>query len=87
MTCTKIVTPTGTGMLCSETENRRPDPDCPNAGQHTPHPDGYNRHAEWAEQMLKTHRQQRCEGCGNLSIWVPKGQGEMTTGSKPGEPS
>jgi hypothetical protein len=46
---------------------------CPNEAEHTPHPIDYMSHAEWAEGMLKTHRQVVCEGCGRLAIWVPKG--------------
>jgi hypothetical protein len=75
-------------MLCSEIEKTHPDPDCPNADQHTPHPAGYIQHSDWAESMLTTHRQQRCEGCGNWNIWTPKGHSGANTGSSPsGGPS
>jgi rRNA maturation protein Nop10 len=40
--------------------------------KHTPHPDGYLQHAAWAEEKLKTHRQERCPVCGLWAIWVPK---------------
>ncbi len=43
-------------------------PEC----EHTPHPQGYLQHAAWADEMLKTHRQQRCPICGLWAIWVPK---------------
>lgn len=35
-------------------------------------PDGYLDRAEWALEMLKTHRQKRCPACGLWAIWVPK---------------
>jgi hypothetical protein len=59
-------------MLCSEVAIFPPDPDCPNASQHTPHPSGYIQHSDWAEGMLKTHTQQRCQGCGKWNIWTLK---------------
>ena len=45
---------------------------CPNAAKHTPHPKGYVDHATWGYEMLRTHRQVRCAGCGLWAIWVPK---------------
>lgn len=45
---------------------------CPNAAEHTEHPRGYLEHGEWAEEMLKTHRQVKCKGCNLWEIWVPK---------------
>ena len=50
---------------------RRP-PSCPEAAGHTPHPAGYIGHASWAEQMLQTHVQRVCSGCGGWEIWIPK---------------
>ena len=35
-------------------------------------PKGYLAWHEWAEQMSKTHRQERCPECGYWHIWVPK---------------
>ena len=82
MTCVRIIMPDRTtGLLCSEIEKTPPDPECPNADQHTPHPAGYNQHSDWADEMLKTHTQQRCEGCGKWNVWTPKGQGSTDTGS------
>ncbi|MFD4596779.1 hypothetical protein ACFWPQ_01975 [Streptomyces sp. NPDC058464] len=45
---------------------------CPNAAQHTPHPRRQFAHAAWAEEMIRTHRQQRCTGCGLFEIWMPR---------------
>lgn len=58
-------------MLCTEVGHTHPDPGCPNADQHTPHPEGYLQHAHWAESMVKTHTQKRCRGCGLWNIWTP----------------
>lgn len=82
MTCIKVVGPGRTvTILCSEIEKRTPDPGCPNAEQHTPHPVGYGAHSNWAEQMLETHQQKRCDGCGLLNIWVPREQATTADGS------
>lgn len=32
-------------------------------------PEGYVALFEWAEQMMKTHHQEHCPGCGRLTIW------------------
>ncbi len=53
---------------------------CPNAANHTPHPSGYVAHGEWAERMLKTHKQERCPGCGLWATRVPKADQEPTGG-------
>lgn len=45
---------------------------CPQQHLHAPHPTGYLAHAAWAEEMLKTHGQQQCPGCGLWAVWVPK---------------
>ena len=29
-------------------------------------------HSDWAGQMMKTHRQRQCKGCGKYQIWEPK---------------
>lgn len=47
-------------------------PPCPDAARHTPHPSGYVSHGMWAEQMLQTHVQRVCSGCGRLEIWIPR---------------
>ena len=52
--------------------NTTSEPACPNAAKHTPHPKGYVDHATWGYEMLRTHRQVRCDGCGLWAIWVPK---------------
>ena len=49
-----------------------PRPPCPDAARHTPHPTGYIGHSCWAEQMLQTHVQRVCSGCGGWEIWIPK---------------
>lgn len=46
-----------------------PNPECPNASAHEPHPMGYVAHCEWADQKLKTHKQKQCSGCGSWLIW------------------
>lgn len=45
---------------------------------HTPHPSGYAEHEEWAERMMRTHRQARCVGCGLWAVWIPK-RSKLTT--------
>lgn len=59
--------------LCGYDDGSRvtPNPDCPNADQHTPEPPGYVEWHEWAKKMAKTHKQRRCSGCDRWSIWVP----------------
>jgi hypothetical protein len=83
MTCKRIIMPDRTtGLTCSEIQETRTD-DCPNADQHTPHPSGYVQHSNWAEEMLKTHTQQPCKGCGKWAIWTPNGQDAGASGSSP----
>lgn len=84
MTCQRILIRRDQtiGLLCSEIEKTLPDPECPNAVQHTPHPQGYNDHSRWADEMLKTHDQQQCRGCGRWNIWTPREQ--ASTGTLPG---
>lgn len=36
------------------------------------HPTRYIAHSAWAEEMLKTHDQIQCPGCGLWTIWKPK---------------
>jgi hypothetical protein len=50
---------------------------CPNLKQHVKgEPSGYIAWHEWAERKAKTHRQERCPGCGLFVIWKPKQEGE-----------
>lgn len=58
--------------FCGGGEMRIVAPECPNASEHTPSPTGYVAEADWADEMLKTHRQVKCSGCGLYAIWVPK---------------
>ena len=44
-------------------------PDCE---PHTPHPQAYVAHSDWAGKMGKTHVQRQCKGCGLRAIWEPK---------------
>lgn len=39
--------------------------------RHTPQPVGYLAWHEWAERKARTHRQERCPGCGLWKIWRP----------------
>ncbi len=46
---------------------------CPNVDQHTPYPVGYvSNSSAWADDALVVADQKRCEGCGELVVWVPK---------------
>jgi hypothetical protein len=60
-----------------------PNPDCPNAAEHTPVPVLVLHGAEWAERMLRTHDQRLCEGCGLYAIWRPRRR--RRTGQLPSE--
>jgi hypothetical protein len=40
--------------------------------EHTYGPSGYPDWHEWAEEMSKTHVQQKCGTCGCYLIWEPK---------------
>jgi hypothetical protein len=44
--------------------------ECPKRADHWEHPSNYMAHGEWAEELMKTHRQVRCTGCGLYAIWV-----------------
>lgn len=63
---------------------------CPNFHDHTPAPTGYIQWHAWAAKMSKTHKQERCKGCGLLAIWVPKktrdGVGNDNDGREDGAP-
>ncbi len=45
---------------------------CPSAANHTPCPEGYVQRQEWADRMVKTHKQLKCDGCQRYVIWVPR---------------
>lgn len=45
---------------------------CPERESHADAPWGYLQWHAWAEEMKKTHRQKRCEGCGRFLVVVPK---------------
>lgn len=76
MTCIRVPAGEGFGraILCEDIERlTTPNPRCPNAAAHTPGPKGYIAWFNWADEMARTHRQRRCDGCGLLVIWEPKG--------------
>jgi len=50
--------------------------ECPNIKKHTPSPSDYTERYDWAQEMVKAHRQLRCLGCGLYKIWVSKTPGE-----------
>jgi hypothetical protein len=60
------------GYTEGETPLVTPPAESPDCEPHTPHPSGYIAHSDWAGQMMKTHRQRKCKGCGKYQIWVPK---------------
>lgn len=39
---------------------------------HTEVPRGYLAWDEWADEMVRTHVQRQCRGCGLWAIWEPK---------------
>jgi hypothetical protein len=51
---------------------RPPPPTTPDCEPHTPHPAAYVAHSDWADQMMQTHNQRQCRGCGLWLIWEPK---------------
>lgn len=62
-----------------------PDPDCANAGAHTPHPAGYVAHAVWADEMLdRGWVPGWCDGgCRKWNVWEPPPTGpECAAGSE-----
>ena len=48
---------------------------CPDPARHTSEPRGYLHWHAWAEEMAKTHRQERCPRCGFWAIWVLRNDG------------
>jgi hypothetical protein len=48
-------------------------PPCPRSELHTVgQPESYLGWHAWAEEMGRTHVQERCPGCGRWAIWKPK---------------
>lgn len=45
---------------------------CSNAAKHTACPEGYLPWHAWALEKSKTHRSERCPGCGLAMLWVKK---------------
>jgi hypothetical protein len=45
---------------------------CPDWDKHTAAPRSYLEWHEWAEDMAKTHKQERCPTCGYWAMWTPK---------------
>jgi hypothetical protein len=67
MTCIEL----RCGIVCVEVLESGYEP-CPNVDLHTPSPAGYVAAGVWAEEMLLTHTQEKCPGCGLWVVWVPK---------------
>ena len=44
---------------------------CPSEHLHPILPMDLGERLRWAEEMAKTHRLQRCPGCGRWIVWVP----------------
>lgn len=73
MTCVRVSLPGRThGIICSEINIFDRRPGCPNAAQHEPWPRGYIQASDYADEMMKTHDQAQCPGCGLWEIWIPK---------------
>ena len=51
--------------------------DCPREPDHRYGPLGYLAWHDWAEERMKTHRQERCE-CGLFLLLVPKTEGKTS---------
>lgn len=45
---------------------------CAHFEDHAACPEGYIQWHAWAEEMAKTHRQEKCAGCGLYAIWTPR---------------
>lgn len=66
-----------------ETPLIAPPPTTPECEPHEPHPAAYIAHSEWADQMMETHTQRQCRGCGGWQIWEPKGAGNYVASPAP----
>lgn len=76
MTCVRFKAPTGPrrGFICTDNGPLVDlNPDCPNAAQHNRQPSRYIAASNWADEMMQTHDQHECPGCGRLLIWKPTG--------------
>ncbi len=69
--CEGITDPPGSPHRRCIPIDTRPGCD-PRCGEHDQANLGYVAHFEWAEEMLKTHDQRQCPGCGMWSIWELK---------------
>lgn len=60
-------------FICTDDEPpKAPDTDCPNNDAHEPWPKGFLASMAYADEMLQTHDQSQCTGCGRWVIWTPK---------------
>ena len=60
-------------FLCGGDERLAVEPsDCPNVGNHEPHPLGYTDFHEWARVKNRTHKNSACPGCGLYTIWTER---------------
>lgn len=50
-----------------------------NCSDHTPLPDGYSARQARFIELMKTHKQVVCPGCGLWKIWVPQAQQQVPT--------
>jgi hypothetical protein len=76
VTCVRIPATTGPrhGFICTDDGPLvDSNPGCRRADLHTPSPRGYVAAWAWAEQMMQTHDQFQCPGCGRWLVWEPKG--------------
>ncbi len=76
MTCIRVgstLRAKSSGFVCTdEGPLVDPNPGCRRASLHVPRPEGYVAAWAWAEQMLETHDQHQCPGCGRWLVWEPK---------------
>lgn len=73
---------TGSGRRAERVHDARRDEALSHC-THTPAPPGYLAWFEWAREMAKTHRQERCPGCGLWKVWTPR-TASTTTGRRDG---
>lgn len=45
---------------------------CPRPELHADEPETYIGWHDWAAEMIRTHTQHRCPGCGRYKIWRPR---------------